>query len=185
MGFELQKKTVKRDRSKKGAIDKEIIGLIRIINKLADYYTTSSCAGRIVIIEKKARKCDSRVLLLSHKPVTIEQVVMALRNVGNSPIWFKQEAVIVHVCCKSLEAAERLLQAANKAGLKHSGVISLTRRIVVEIIGPDMLETIICRDGKVVVPEEYLKLLVSEANSKLEQNRRRIEIFSQNIKGLG
>ena len=41
----------KKDKSKKGSIDDGIIGLINLINSKSDYYTTSSCAGRIVLLD--------------------------------------------------------------------------------------------------------------------------------------
>ena len=40
----------KIDKSKKNSIDKNIKSLINIINKSDDYYTTSSCSGRIVLL---------------------------------------------------------------------------------------------------------------------------------------
>ncbi|MBW2966012.1 hypothetical protein KY342_02835, partial [Candidatus Woesearchaeota archaeon] len=52
MQFENQKKTFlkKIDKSKKGGIDKEIIPLVNKINNSRNYYTTSSCSGRIVLL---------------------------------------------------------------------------------------------------------------------------------------
>lgn len=36
------------DCSKKGAIDEDIVGLVKIVNDSIDYFTTSSCSGRLV-----------------------------------------------------------------------------------------------------------------------------------------
>jgi len=46
----------KIDKSKKKTIDKEIIPLIKSINKKPNYYTTSSCSGRIVVLKKGLQK---------------------------------------------------------------------------------------------------------------------------------
>ena len=53
MVFEQQKKTVlsKLDKSKKGSIDKGILKLVNTINKNSNYYTTSTCSGRIILLE--------------------------------------------------------------------------------------------------------------------------------------
>ena len=40
------------DLSRKGAIDAAIVGLIELINGRDEYFTTSSCSGRIVVLEQ-------------------------------------------------------------------------------------------------------------------------------------
>ena len=54
MDFEKQKKDVlsKIDKSKKGSVDEGIKAVLDILNSKPAYFTTSSCSGRIVIIEK-------------------------------------------------------------------------------------------------------------------------------------
>lgn len=50
--FDIEKKRVlneKLDISRKGSIDEPIVDLIEYINCESNYYTTSSCSGRIVI----------------------------------------------------------------------------------------------------------------------------------------
>jgi len=51
MTFQKHKKDFlnKKDKSKKGSIDGEIKKLVDKINSLENYYTTSSCSGRILI----------------------------------------------------------------------------------------------------------------------------------------
>ncbi len=41
----------KKGKSRKGGIDKEIRPLVDLINSFGEYYTTSSCSGRILLIE--------------------------------------------------------------------------------------------------------------------------------------
>ena len=72
MTFESNKKTIlsKIDKSKKGEIDKPIKKLIILINKSKNYYTTSSCSGRIVLLAKKSgEKKGSKWLFSSHKKI--------------------------------------------------------------------------------------------------------------------
>lgn len=40
------------DLSKKGSIDEQIVDLVRHINSLPDYFTTSSCSGRICVFSE-------------------------------------------------------------------------------------------------------------------------------------
>lgn len=69
----------RRDKSPKGFIDAPILNLIHIINRHRDYYTTSSCSGRIAIycegleeqenLEKTTK--GGKWLYVSHDPVDI------------------------------------------------------------------------------------------------------------------
>ena len=53
--FESEKRRVleeKEDASRKGSIDAPISELVEYINKQEDYYTTSSCSGRIILFSE-------------------------------------------------------------------------------------------------------------------------------------
>ena len=70
MLFDQQKKDClnRIDKSIKKSIDKDIRPLVNLINNLNDYYTTSSCSGRILLIEKKTdKKKDARFVFAEHK----------------------------------------------------------------------------------------------------------------------
>ena len=45
------------DCSKKGSIDEEIVGLVDIVNNSRDYFTTSSCSGRLVCYVEVSGLC--------------------------------------------------------------------------------------------------------------------------------
>jgi len=47
------------DFSKKGSVDKKIIPLIDKINSKDEYYTTSSCSGRIMLMADGKTKKDA------------------------------------------------------------------------------------------------------------------------------
>ncbi|MBW3019386.1 hypothetical protein KY329_04350, partial [Candidatus Woesearchaeota archaeon] len=53
MDFDNDKKNAltKLDKSTKGSIDEPVIPILNLINSMNDYYTTSSCSGRIMIME--------------------------------------------------------------------------------------------------------------------------------------
>ena len=91
MGFELDKKNSlgKVDKSKKGGVDKDIKKLIKLINNSDNYYTSSSCSGRIVLIErdKSGRKELCKWLLVSHDKVNLRQVKDALKKMGKNTVW--------------------------------------------------------------------------------------------------
>lgn len=177
MPFDNEKKNClnKKDKSKKKAIDKDIKPLIDLINSLKDYYTTSSCSGRILLIEKKSdKKQDARFAFAEHKTANFKEIKESLKKLPKNDLWLKQESIIMHICCRNLEAAEKLLKIVRDLGIKRAGIININKRIIIEIIGTEAMETIIARDGKRLVNDDYLKILVKETNSKLERNKKKI-----------
>ena len=181
----------KNDKSKKGSIDNDIKETVDLINSKDDYYTTSSCAGRIVLLEMKSRRKDECNWLLSkHSKVTFNEIKKILKecNIKNNPIkkdknkkmnyqiWFKQQPLILHVSCRHLDAAKKLLDLSRKV-FKHSGILSISEnKAVVEIIGNEKIETVIA-DKNFIAEENYIKQLVKYANSNFEENKRKSDRF--------
>lgn len=178
----------KRDKSKKGQIDRDIVKIVNKINSKKDYYTTSSCTCRIVLLEMKSRKKNEcNWLLNKNGKVTLKEIINSLNNkLKNNKkyqIWFKQQPIILHVACRNIEAAKRLLDASRKV-FKRSGVISITeRKAVLEIIGSEILETIIA-DKNFAADEKYLKNLIKYANGNFEENKRKSERFFKIIEKI-
>jgi tRNA wybutosine-synthesizing protein 3 len=177
MQFDFDKEQIlgKKDKSSIQGVDSGIRKLVNIINSNDDYYTTSSCAGRIQLIVQAKRKCDSEWLLKSHKKVAFKDIKTALKQYKEGELWFRQEAMILHVCCRTIEAANSILNIAREHGFKRSGIIAMNRRIIVEILSQEKVDTIIGINGKIVVNDKYLKLLIKIANSKLELNIKKIK----------
>ncbi len=166
-----------RDKSKKGFIDAEIKDLVAAINVHADYYTTSSCAGRILLysISPDRKKNETEWIFVSHQEVLLSEIVEKLKTISLGIVFFRFEPLILHVVCRDLGAAERLLQICNTAGLKHSGAISLGERIVVEIIGNDRLDAPVAKDGNILITSDGISHFVFDANEKMKRNLERIE----------
>ena len=175
----------KKDKSRKGCIDKDAIKIVSQINLTSDYYTTSSCAGRIVLLERMSRKKNEcSWIFAKHDKVKYDEIFDSIKNQKfRYPIWFKQQPLILHVACRNLDAAKKLLDAARKI-FKHSGIIGITaRKVTIEIIGSEMIETIIA-DKNFVADEKYLKNLIKYANSNFAENKGKSEIFLKIINNL-
>ncbi len=162
------------DFSKKGSVDKKIIHLIGKINSKKEYYTTSSCSGRIMLMAEGKTKKDADWIFVSHDKITFSQLKNALKKIPKQPVWFKFEPMILHVCCDSIESANKLLESAKSAGFKHSGIMNLGKRIIAEIRGTDFISAPIAFDGKMAVNESYLKKIMAEANRKMKRNEEKI-----------
>ena len=68
MNFQQRKKDIlsKDDKSSRGKWDEKIVGLCEKINSLENYYTTSSCAGRILLIKDEDEKREDLFLKVWH-----------------------------------------------------------------------------------------------------------------------
>lgn len=184
MTFQNEKKTTlsKRDKSNAGDVDVAIRPLVTLINAKKQYYTTSSCAGRILLLKqegKAGRRRESRHFFVRHDPVSLAELLQALKNAPQETIFFHMEGMILHVCCETLEAAERLLNLGRDAGLKRSGIVSLRRKIMVELIDTQRLDLPLAREGQLLVSESYVSCLLEESNKKLQETRKKMEKFAK------
>lgn len=185
MDFDKNKADIlsREDKSKKGDVDDNIKELVDTINSLDNYFTTSSCAGRILIIKKSVRKKnDAEWLYTNHDMATFEEINKAVKNLPTGDTWFKQDPMILHIACRDLQSSRKILGKAREIGIKRSGIISLGRRIVVEIISTDNIETLLSRDGKLLFEESYLRILIEEANSNILKNKDMINRLCSKIK---
>ena len=185
MSFEKNKRDIlsKLDKSKKRSIDKDIKKLVELINSLPNYFTTSSCSGRILLIEKKSyKKQDIRFVFAEHKEADFKGVKKSLEKLPKNDLWFKQESIIMHICCKTLGDAKSLLSVIRDLGMKRAGIISLSKKIIIEVVGTEAMETVIAKGGKLLVDDCYLENLVKEGNRKLIRNRKKINELYKEVK---
>jgi tRNA wybutosine-synthesizing protein 3 len=187
--FERRKKQQlsKSDRSDVGGIDKKIAGLCSKINKSKDYYTTSSCSGRIVIIRNPLGKKPGVFLYRSHQKVSFKEIMKEIKKIADEGVekgvvYFKQEPAIMAIACKDLESAGKLLYIAReKVGFKNSGIMSLKKRVIAEIRATEYLALPIMNAGKLIVSEDYLCDLIKEANSRLERTWKKIKKLEKEL----
>jgi len=161
------------DRSKQGFIDEDIRWLIETI-KAKGFFPRSSCSGRIVLLRIPSfgdkRNCEW--IFKSHEPVDFKDI---RRFVGKERVYFLQEPPIIHVNCRNIQDAFRILDIARKAGFKHSGIIS-RKNYTVEIRGSERVETPL--EG---VSDSFLLVLVKEANAKLMRGKERLKRFGDMV----
>lgn len=183
MDFNKKKKEIlsKEDKSRKGSVDKRIKSLCEVMNNSADFATSSSCAGRILLLKtfKLKNKLPKAWIWVTHEKTTLKEVKRALEEYNEeSPLQFKQESAILHVYCGTLENAETLMNAARESGFKRSGIITTKKQIVVEVICREHV-TVPIYDKKLLVTEEYLRYLIAEANRKLEKSWKAIKTLEE------
>lgn len=176
-----------KDALRKNLVDEPIIDLLNTINDSKDYFTTSSCAGRIVLmkIPKSGKKNEAEFLFKSHYPVNSKDIWNTLLenyHKFEEKIYFKQEPFILHIAARDIKKAHNLLQIAIESGLKHSGIFAIKKdRVMIEIQSTERIETIVSKNRKILVNEDYINVLVEEANEKLMRTREKMYKFQKNF----
>ncbi|XP_032420964.1 tRNA wybutosine-synthesizing protein 3 homolog isoform X3 [Xiphophorus hellerii] len=150
------------DLSKKGSVDEDIEHVVSLLNSCEQFFTTSSCSGRIILIDGAAGSSDAHKqncvwLFVSHQKCTCDDLMSGLsRACGDAVLKF--EPFVLHVQCRRLEDAQ-LLAVRSTHGL----------------------EVPLSRHGKLLVDEDYIQFLTQIANQKMEENLRRVQRLFQNL----
>ncbi len=166
----------KKDRSIKQEIDRKIQPLVDLINSKQDFFTTSSCSGRVMLLEipNPKRKDSTKWIYATHCRAIFRDMKLGLK-ISRNPIWFRQEGAIVHVCCRTIDLAHQLVKISHEAGFKHTGLINAKDSFIVEISSSEKIDAIIAKNGKLVVNGDYLKILINEANQKMKVNEMKLK----------
>ncbi len=123
----------------KGKVDAGIVALLESIRKNRKLVTTSSCAGRIALLQFdiEKRKKTSKFYRKWHSKVDIEEVELAICGYADTmPLWFVVEPFVLHVAAKDMKAAKEFMERMNKAGVRRGGIKGEHNgRVVVELEG--------------------------------------------------
>ncbi|XP_026229401.1 tRNA wybutosine-synthesizing protein 3 homolog [Anabas testudineus] len=176
----------KLDCSKKGSVDQDIEHVVSQLNSCEQYFTTSSCSGRIIVIDAAPDSSDVQKrncvwLFVTHQPCTSDDVVSAVAESTRDAV-LKFEPFVLHVQCRRLEDAQLVHSVAINSGFRNSGLtIGKTGKIIMAVRSTHSLEVPLSHKGKLLVGHEYINFLTQMANQKMEENLRRIQRFYQNL----
>ncbi len=187
MGFTEEKRQAVnnlRASQRVGDVDVDAIPVIDEINSLDCYYTTSSCSGRILLMQYLGGKGSDEFLIKWHRKASPDEVYSAIVECSGV-LWFRYECPILHVMAQDVEAAASLLNAARQAGFKRSGIQSVKPgRVLVEILSTERIDTPIQAGGKMLVSDDYVSFLVGEANRKYDVGMEKLERLKTLISGM-
>ncbi len=179
MTFQNEKKTFleKSDVSKKGSIDTKALPIINTINQLEDYYTTSSCSGRVYFWKGDGKKNNTEWINVSHDLITQE-----FFNIDTDGlIWLRYEGFIIHIACKDLEKANELLKLVQSI-YKKSSILTISNKIIIEIRDSQFIE--MPYKNNELLFSGSLEWLKDTINEKLQQNWDKINKLNKKIKNL-
>lgn len=163
-------------------VDVDIMPLVDLINNHHSFYTTSSCFGRIVIAESPENDKKREYVWLGkwHRKVKIDEVKNAILKHEKNTLWFRMDPLILHICCNTLDDCDALLKCAKIAGLKRSGIVQVHPRFMIEIMGVDSVSAPILPE----IDDKQLETLVTIANTRMDKNLKKLEIFTKKINSL-
>ncbi|WP_297478002.1 hypothetical protein [Thermococcus sp.] len=169
-----------------GKVDEDIIELLLLINSIKGIYTTSSCSGRIGIIEEPAlgAKPLSRWLIKVHRAIEFEEAKNALNDAREGLIFLKSQPPIFHVVAEDMENAKKLHELGLASGFKYTTFKVVSNRYLVEINATEYLTAPLGKDGKILVDEEYLRFAIEVGNSMLKRSKGRLPRLEENFRKL-
>jgi len=157
-------------------VDEAILPLLRRINKLSSYYTTSSCYGRIVLLEIPTIGDKKQAVFLGkwHRTIEVDDVLLAAEKASHGLLWILAQSPILHLVTDTVENADTMVKTALECGFKNSGVRSLRKKIVIELCSTERLDAPIGREGKLFCQGEYLDLLVDISNDVFLKSKEKL-----------
>ncbi|MCK4247230.1 MAG: hypothetical protein KAV48_02165 [Methanomicrobia archaeon] len=163
-------------------VDSEILETLTLINSQKEYYTTSSCAGRIVLIWMPDLGDKKRSVFLGkwHRKIEYEELIESLEFRDSGVIFLISQSPIIHVASCDLKSAIKIRDLAFSCGFKNSGIKSITKKIVVEILSTERIDVPL-GEKQLLVNEEYLRFLVKYANKALERSRKKLKKLNKNL----
>jgi len=183
--FIQRKKAVlsKLDKSSIGKWDKKIKNLCEKVNSASNFYTTSSCSGRIILMIEQDKKGNDLFLKTWHDKINFKDLKKELNKLSHKKeiIKFKLEPPIIHIACRDLKNATEMLEKAKYIGFKRSSILTCDKNIILELNSSDRLEFPIIKNGKILVDDVFLNLIVRISNEKLEKGWLKIKKFEKTV----
>ncbi|MDD5162803.1 MAG: hypothetical protein PHD95_01200 [Candidatus ainarchaeum sp.] len=158
--------------------DEAFIPLCSFVAKTKNFFTSSCCSGRILLLElqKDEKKLGSNFHRKWHRQVKPEEAWNALQENTSGEIWFKMEPLILHLGTNNLENANIALGAMKRAGVKRGGIIvAKPGKFLFEIEGTQRISVPVKSNGKILLEKKFLDFLVKRANEKMKKNGKAIK----------
>ena len=162
-------------------VDEEIIPILNLINSNNNYYTSSSCYGRIVLLElpKIGDKKNAKFLGKWHRKIDSKELEESLKDAEKGELWFLAQAPIIHVHSKDLDSGDELVKKAVLCGFKNSGFRSIKKNIVIELSSTERIDMPIGNNGEYFFKKDFTKILVEFANEVIEKSIKKLKKFEK------
>lgn len=163
-------------------VDEILIPFLLEVTKIPDIFTSSSCAGRIMLLstdENESKKISS-FHKKYHRKVSFDEIKKDLSENTEHDIWLKTEPFIFHFGCKDYHKAKELLSFSQEFGLKKAGIITAKDgKFILEVTSTQFMALPLKSGDRLLIDDDYLEFIINRANKKIEINFERLEKFSK------
>ncbi len=179
--FKIVKKRHKKtfeDAIKIERMDMAFEPLCRFISEQKNYFTSSSCSGRIMLLStlKDENKKDAHFHKKWHSTVKIEELWEWIEKKTTGVLWFKVNPLILHIGCVDLEKAKKILEIMKLAGIKRGGIIVVKKdKILIEFQGSQEMSLPVKEENQIIIEKKFMKKMLEYANKKIEKNYKQLE----------
>jgi len=164
-------------------VDEILIPFLLKVTEIPDVFTSSSCAGRIMLLstDENEDKEVSHFHKRYHRTITFDELKSDLaENTKEMDIWFKVEPFIFHFGTKDYDKAKDVLKFCAEFGLKKAGIITAKDgKFIIEATATQYMALPLKANNKLLVDEDYLKFILDRGNKKLELNYALLDKFEK------
>lgn len=164
-------------------IDGGVSQILRQINALKGFYTSSSCAGRIVLLQIPTigDKHAASFLGIWHRTIKAEEVLVSATQATTGLLWLLAQSPIIHIGAETLTQANSMVKIAISSGFKNSAVKSTGKKIIIELASTERLDAPIGRDGLLFCEKQYLDLLVEISNEIIKRSQEKLDRLAKKL----
>lgn len=162
------------DALEKGRMDEKLVGFCKYIASTKNYFTSSCCSGRIILLRIEGTERDKRNCHFHrkwHDVVPFDELWNGIIEGTKGKIWFKLEPFILHIGGKNLEYAKKILEVMKLSGVKRGGIIVAKEgKFIVEFMGTQEISFLVKDNDRVLIDKAYMEDTLKEANRKMKIN---------------
>lgn len=157
-------------------IDPLMIDISNYISTTKEFFTTSTCSGRITLmdLDENEKKREGAFFRKWHRTVTFNEVWEGIcdeTNTGN--VWFKQDGLVMLIGTNTMENAKHVLNVVHNLGIKRVGINHFEPgKIHIELFGTHHMSAPVKKGKEILVEKKYVKELVELANKKWKLNNQ-------------
>ena len=167
----------------KQQVDNDVISLLEQINADERFVTTSSCAGRIVVLEIPILGDKKQAVFHGcwHYTPTFSELQQALKKFTTGQLWLLAQPPIFHIAARDIDSANLLLKAGIESGFKNSGIKTLQNQCMVELLSTERLDMPLGADGTIYCDDLYLHFLLQIAEKVIKRSKEKRDRLGQTL----
>ncbi len=170
---------------KRGEVDEDILSILEILNSSSHFYTTSSCSGRIVIMQLPEIGDKKNAVFLGkwHHEVGIEDILNSISNYSEGYLFMLVQSSIIHIVADSLQSAREIMRIALESGFKYTSIkVIKNNGTLVEILSAENLHIPLGERGELKIGYGEIEFFTKMANLMLRRIKQKLKIFEEKIK---